>query len=76
MFQRLLIEVIAPFSQHRKIGSAFQLLSAGKRKKKEEEEINIYSYERRGEKQTEKKRRNITILATYLLCLLERMSLQ
>lgn len=33
-------------------------------KKKEEEEINIYNYKNREEKQIEKKRRNITNLAT------------
>jgi len=32
-------------------------------KKNKEEEINIYSYKRREEKRTEKKRRNITNLA-------------
>jgi len=36
----------------------------GNSKKKEEEEINIYSYKKREEKQIEKKRCNITNLAT------------
>ena len=35
-----------------------------KTKKIEEEDINIYNYKNREEKQTEKKRRNITDLAT------------
>ncbi len=35
-----------------------------KTKKKEEEDINIYNDKNREEKQTEKKRRNITYLAT------------
>jgi hypothetical protein len=35
----------------------------GNPKKKEEGEINIYSYKRREEKRTEKKGRNITNLA-------------
>ena len=35
-----------------------------KTKKIEEEDINLYNYKNREEKQTEKKRRNITDLAT------------
>ena len=49
----------------------FPLLSVKRRKKKkkiqrkrEEEQINIYNYKNREENQTEKKRHNITNLAT------------